>query len=421
MATSTIDTTLLEFNKCDVFTPDAISKIMASYLTHTGNLLEPAVGDGQLLKFINTQSYSSIDIYDIKKMYLDMCPDATNIHKHHADFIQKDITTKYMNIILNPPYIRIQDLSTDYRCYIKKKWDILDKGNIDIYYAFILKCLDVLDDKGVMVCITPNSYLYNVSSRPLRKYLIDNRLIQTIIDYKSEKVFKNVSTYCCITVFTKQKKESFIYNNKKINYNKITNKDYNIFNTTSNTAKTIGDICTIKNGIATLRDKIFLHDTKLFNEPCWTRVTTLHKERWGICPYTDKGKVLEEDYFKQHNPLTYAYLVSHKEELAKRDKGHKVYPKWYSYGRTQSLVRFNSEKVMYISGFSDPEHIQYKIDTPRLFSSCLCLKVNDISYTLEDIKKIFIKHKTFISNNSSKRGGGWITISGRTLKAVPVE
>ena len=38
--------------KCDIFTPDNISKLMASYLKKGGSLLEPSVGTGNLLKFI---------------------------------------------------------------------------------------------------------------------------------------------------------------------------------------------------------------------------------------------------------------------------------------------------------------------------------------------------------------------------------
>ena len=52
------DQQLLEFNPSDVFTPDSISKRMSSYLYGNGTLLEPAVGKGHLLKFINIDSYS---------------------------------------------------------------------------------------------------------------------------------------------------------------------------------------------------------------------------------------------------------------------------------------------------------------------------------------------------------------------------
>ena len=40
------------FKKCDIFTPDNISELMASKLLDHGNLLDPSVGTGNLLKFI---------------------------------------------------------------------------------------------------------------------------------------------------------------------------------------------------------------------------------------------------------------------------------------------------------------------------------------------------------------------------------
>lgn len=116
-----IDNDLLKFNRCDIFTPDKISLIMNSFLTKKGNLLEPAVGTGNLLKFINYNDYTNIDIYDIKQEYLDECDNDTNIKKYNTDFIKSDITTSYKNIILNPPYIRFQDLSIDYRKFIFSK------------------------------------------------------------------------------------------------------------------------------------------------------------------------------------------------------------------------------------------------------------------------------------------------------------
>ena len=48
-----MDIDLLKFSKCDVFTPDDISKLMASKLNNKGNILEPSVGTGNLLKYIN--------------------------------------------------------------------------------------------------------------------------------------------------------------------------------------------------------------------------------------------------------------------------------------------------------------------------------------------------------------------------------
>jgi hypothetical protein len=58
------------FTKCDIFTPDNISQLMSSKLSHRGSLLEPCVGTGNLLKFINADVYDEIDVYEIKEEYL---------------------------------------------------------------------------------------------------------------------------------------------------------------------------------------------------------------------------------------------------------------------------------------------------------------------------------------------------------------
>lgn len=61
-----------------------------------------------------------------------------------------------------------------------------------------------------------------------------------------------------------------------------------------------------------------------------------------IFPYQiqdGKAVLIDEDNIQRDFPMAYAYLVSQREALAKRDKGKgKDYPIWYAYGRTQSLV-----------------------------------------------------------------------------------
>jgi len=411
--TQNMDIDLQEFIKCDVFTPNDISKLMASKLNNKGNILEPSVGSGNLLKYINLKKYEYVDIFEIKKEYLDSIPFNEKINIYNCDFIKKHIDTKYDNIIMNPPYIKTQDLSKDYRNYLKTNFDILKTGIIDIYYAFIIKCLDLLKTDGVLISITPNSYLYNKSSLKLRKYLFDNKYIKEIIDFKDKKIFPSVSVYCCITIFTKPDKQFIIYNNKKILYTDIV-KNYSLFNTTSNNKLKLKDICKIRNGIATLRDKIYIHPTKLYDEPCWKKITNGNIEKFIIYPYKE-GIIIDEDIFSKENPLTYNYLLSQKVELSKRDKGNKIYPKWYAYGRTQSL-KYSKKKCIYIPCFLNPDLINEKIITKNniLHSGCLRIEPND-EKDIQQIIKTIINNKEFIKLNSSKRSGGWINISSRTL------
>ena len=411
------DNDLNNFVKCDVFTPDDISKLMVSKLTNKGSLLEPSVGTGNLLKPINLNNYDSVDVYELKNEYLHSINDS-KINKFNKDFIKTDISKTYDNIIMNPPYIKIQDLSRGYRSYLKNYFPILKIGLVDIYYAFIIKCLNLLNENGVMVSITPNTYLYNKSAYNLRKYLFDNNFIKEIIDYKDKKIFNNVSVYCCITIFTKNPKTHLIYNNNLVEYSKI-KQNYSLFNFNTN-ENTLKYICKITNGIATLRDKIFIHPKKLYDEVCWTTITTGNVNKSIIYPY-ENGKIIKEDIFKLKNPETYTFLENNKTELSNRDKGNKTYPEWYAYGRSQSL-KYSNKKCIYIPCFVDPKNINNSmfIKNGMLFQGCLCIEPyneNDVDIIVNAIKK----NINFISNNSSKRSGGWINISSRILYQIKLD
>jgi hypothetical protein len=405
------------FEKCDIFTPDRISKIMASYLCDSGTLLEPSVGKGSLLKFINCEEYD-VDVYEIKKQYLDEIKDE-NINKHHNDFLKSKISIEYDNIIMNPPYIRVQDLQPDYRQYIKDSFQELNCGLVDIYYAFIIKCINVLKNTGVMVSITSNSFLYNKSALGMRKYLFENRYIERIIDYGTEKIFTGVSVYCCITVFSKKPKTSLIYNDKEIEYDSIDEETYSLFSKKHDSV-TLKDICKITNGIATLRDSVFIHNDKLYEEPCWKELTNGMIKKYIIYPY-DNCKIIDEEKFKEANPKTYEYLEKNKEELAKRDKGNKTYPAWYAYGRSQAIKIVNNNCI-YIPCFINPDDIKsaMKIYKNMLHYSCLRIESTDTSYSIDIIQNAIINNIDMIRDNSSKRSGGWINLSSRILNMVPI-
>lgn len=400
--------------KSDIFTPDDICKLMTDKLgILKTNLLEPSVGTGNLLKYINIGDYKQVDVYDINKDYLNLI-EYKNINKYCLDFLETDIFTQYDNIIMNPPYIKIQDIDPDYRKFLKEKFNLF--GTIDIYYAFIIKCIELLSPTGTLVCITPNTYLYNKSALSLRKYLFDNNLIKEIIDFGYKKVF-NVSVYCCITIIDKSQKTHLIYNDSEIEYENLKN-NYSLFNLNNSSSKKLSDICKISNGIATLRDKIYIHDDKLYDEKCWTKIINAgYEEKYIIYPYKN-GKIIKEDNFRNQNPQTYEYLLEHKLELKKRDKGKKIYPSWYAYGRSQSVnITSNDDLCIYVPCFLNPEEFDIYIKPTMLFKSCLCIKPHNQS----DINKIFdiIKNNIeFIKLNSPKKSNGWINISSRILNQI---
>jgi hypothetical protein len=416
--------------KSDVFTPENISKQMCSFLHPSGTLLEPSVGIGNLLKPLNFEKYK-ITALDINDEYLKQLPKSKNIIRKKGDFLKAMLPSEsFHNIILNPPFIRIQNIPAEYREYLKERFPNLIRGNMDMYLAFLLKSLDLLHPEGKMVAITPSSYLFNKSSQKFRQYLIKNKLVERIIDFKSDKVFPDYDVYCAITVFSKMPKTDLIVNDEKIFYDQI-NPNYFHKNTdlnqsqTTNTSKIkiikLKDIIRTQVGLATLRDKIFIHPDKKFEEPCWTPCYKVSKNKnmWIIYPYED-GKLIEENKFKSANPQTFAYLEENKDELMKRDKNQRTYVNWYAYGRSQSIVIPKVENGLYIPSMGTQKFPIYE-DKPQLFiAGILITLLDDIdpNISLNDIKTTIENNKKYLYSISSKRKEEWFNISTSVIKEL---
>lgn len=111
-------------------------------------------------------------------------------------------------IIGNPPYVLLQNLN------IKEVFNYtLSKFNsaiykIDTYQLFIEKSLILLRNNGKIGVITPNTFLKNIHSEPLRKYILDNSTINEIVNFDFS-VFDSASVDTCILLLNKSKYDNF--------------------------------------------------------------------------------------------------------------------------------------------------------------------------------------------------------------------
>lgn len=101
----------------------------------------------------------------------------------------------------NPPYLRIHNISTAYRDVVKN-FNFAD-GITDLYIVFYEIGIQMLKEgSGRLAYITPNSFLRNTSQKKFRNYLVDQRLLAAIYDFKDSKIF-DADTYTCICVIDK--------------------------------------------------------------------------------------------------------------------------------------------------------------------------------------------------------------------------
>lgn len=308
-----------------------------------------------------------------------------------TDSLKYNWTTKFQNIVGNPPYVKFQDLSDDNRNYLVKHWKTIEVGTFNLYFAFFELGYKILNDKGRLGYITPNNYFTSLAGEPLRKYFQQNQSINRIVDFSHKKVF-DAQTYTALTFLTKQQNEAIVYDrienhqkpedfikhvNGSPNFIKLLNsKKWRLLKTDEQknikTIETIGtpigqlfDICV---GIATLKDDLYFIDSKIEKNGYYIKSSEygqfeIEKEitkpvykisdfksqeeanyntRRIICPYTIKNGVaspIQEDSLKAKYPKCYEYFKAVKDELLSRDKGKVNYEPFYVWGRTQGLAK----------------------------------------------------------------------------------
>ncbi len=300
-------------------------------------------------------------------------------------------------VIGNPPYVRAKHISKESK-KLMQNWEVTKSGNPDLYIPFFEIGLNNLKDSGYLGFITVNTFKRSVNARNLRDYFKSNKLSVSIIDFGSEQIFENKSTYTCIVSVTKTKSDNVKYvkacsNDIKDSSLKPNSEvKYKLLNTTKgwllnkndvlqniekleNTGISLGNKYPIKNGLATLSNDIFIfkpvdEDDKYY----YHQNGKLHKIEKEICrdiikpnrlkteteipglkekiifPYQtddkqlnmfegtkEKLNVFDENYFQDSFPKAYEYLKHNQEQLFNRDKGKPKKYKWFEFGRSQAI------------------------------------------------------------------------------------
>lgn len=330
-----------------------------------------------------------------------------NLHVGNALDYNWDSTfpefSRFDAVIGNPPYVRAKNISKESKA-LMKNWEVTKSGNPDLYIPFFEIGMNNLKDRGYLGFITVNTFKRSVNARNLRDYFKSNKLDVSIIDFGSEQIFENKSTYTCIVSVSKTKSENVKY--VKASANDVRNSSlkpsskikYKLLNTDKgwllnknevlqniekleNTGISLGSKYPIRNGLATLSNDIFIFRPVDEDEDYYYHQNgKLHKIEKGICrdvikpnklksedeitdlmekiifPYqTDdntpnlssgelkKPIVFEEKYFQDNFPNAYEYLKCNQQQLFNRDKGKPKKYKWFEFGRSQAINHYGKK------------------------------------------------------------------------------
>ena len=200
------------------FTADeALGDYMVSLLDLSKDdlLFEPAAGDGHLIDSVRkSQSSCLITAYELNPTQVSNLNTKyggdTKVEVVHQDTIlcpdldlREGFGPRFTKILANPPYGGWQEYER--RADLKKRF----RGFYvrETYTLFLLRCLRLLEAKGKLVFIIPNTFLYLNMHAPLRRYILEEFSVETIDIFKSS-LFPGISfgyaDLCIISISAKQ-------------------------------------------------------------------------------------------------------------------------------------------------------------------------------------------------------------------------
>ena len=353
---------------------------------------------------------------------------------------------KFDFIVGNPPYIRIQHLDLEQRTYIQNNYEFCKSGSTDIYIAFYELCINLLKENGICGLITPNTFIFTETARPLRQYFSSNKNLVQITNYGDIQLFDDATTYSAIIVFNRKRNNNFLFQKaltettfeeKIIDFSELKEPFWQL--STDETEKIKGkklkEICNIHVGITTLCDSAYIFSIEdIDNAYVYAHTKFLGRvkleknilkpivkgsklkhsnemiKEYILFPYKNingKHQIISENELQTLFPLAYNYLLSIKPELDKRDNGVPNPVAWYAFGRSQGLDTSFGEKIIFSPMNYKPNFIFYSNPEATFYSGYCIKKVNGFS-----IEKLITQLNSdrmdkFVSMSSRDFRGGW--------------
>lgn len=311
-------------------------------------------------------------------------------------------------IVGNPPYIRIQNMTayspeevTFYKTHASP-YATARQDNFDKYPLFIERSLSLLRTEGRLGIIVPNKFMTIQSGRALRRIISEARYVENIINFGAQQVFgAGTSNYTCILVLDRcgsnnisveqvRYLDSWRYGIQgvvsEISSDALTENSWKFMDSAtrdlfelirSQHTETLGSLAEIFVGLQTSADPVYIFQAvreasgtvvchwrnqdwlierdivrPFLKDVTLSVYTKPSANSWIIFPYTQdangRAHLIQPEEFADSFPGCWAYLNARRDDLAGRNVtgGIENERQWYQYGRSQSLTKFNSPKII---------------------------------------------------------------------------
>jgi adenine-specific DNA-methyltransferase len=188
------------------FTPHCIIKKTCDFIIdyinknklNVKNILEPSCGSCEFIDYID-KHMAKVDIDGIEKneeIYDKIKELSFNnkINIRNDDFLEDDNKKTYGWIVGNPPYyvMKKKDVNKNYSKYYE--------GRPNIFIIFIIKSLELLNDKGILSFVLPKNFLNCLYYDKLRVHISKKFKILDIIDHSNETYIDTDQNTCMFII-----------------------------------------------------------------------------------------------------------------------------------------------------------------------------------------------------------------------------
>lgn len=178
------------------YTPYPIAEYLWNWVKakKTTTLLEPAAGDGALIKPIEDAKLhiSAVELVTSEAYKLaQLKKTKPNLEVFNEDFYawyEKKQSYKYDAVLSNPPYIRYQYLTPEQReiqSQILKKNGLRPNKLINSWVPFVIAGISMLKENGRIGLVIPTDFLQVTYAKQLRQYLIKELQQMVIITFQN--------------------------------------------------------------------------------------------------------------------------------------------------------------------------------------------------------------------------------------------
>ena len=280
------------------------------------------------------------------------------------------------------------------------------QNNFDKYALFLERSLTLVQNDGRIGVIVPHKFMTIQAGRALRTLLSANRIIEEVVHFGVKQVFgQETSNYTCIMILNRSgcdsvrlemagPLEAWRYGQPGIHTNiPVEDLGEEPWEFADNDARTLfkrvrnfhpdrlSSVAEILVGVQTSADNVYILHPEAEDDntvtcrwkgqdwpiernilrPCLHDVP-IHAyaqpqpNAWIIFPYkmvsNTKGKVrahiIQPAVLEAQFPGCWTYLNARRDELEERNVtgGHAAERQWYQYGRSQSLTKFDTQKII---------------------------------------------------------------------------